>query len=675
MKRVVRAVALSVAAAAVSATMPATAGAAPAAAGGCDGFMAVLVPGTGETSAHADPSVPAGLLGTVGKKLENAYGASLRVVYPPYPAAAFNGMLYSQSVDQGIEDVQKLMGRCPDARYVLAGYSQGAQVANDVAVSIGHGEGPVAAGQVEAVGLLANPRRGTEGAKVIGPALSGQGIAGPNPRGFGSLSGHVFDICNPQDKYCNITAGKNGFLSSLGRMLGNDPAADAGTTGEAADSDTTAPAGRSPATAAGSPAAAGTAAATSGRATQADTPAVATAGGLVDKLGPDYSGAHLAAATQAAERLPDRVAALDADPQSPAGLSERAAVADQATMIADTLGPVGQTKQWVGTNTGAQTKLAGAQDGSPLSSAQAVLDGIADVDVAGLADTASSIASAVSGAPGAPGDVSQAASTVSDGLSGLSDMDTSGLRAAGSALRSVQPMTMIDQALTMTAKITSVDYLGVADDFGVLGGQLLTGDIAGAHATAGRINNNLSPLVEAAADVPLDQVAAVLSMIPEPTSQTAALVCRLLNNVDVVGLAKAVGQLQETAWQVVETGNPLALGQLLPIGLNIAHIALGVFTGGEKTPAAQLHAGPDALTRQMGQQASASDLVGLGQSAVQAATSEDAADLGQLVDAGFTAASFFGSQVHQKYTSWAPRGDGAPATAVMAGQFREAIGG
>lgn len=233
---------------------------------------------------------------------------------------------------------------------------------------------------------------------------------------------------------------------------------------------------------------------------------------------------------------------------------------------------------------------------------------------------------------------------------------------------------MIDQALTMTAKITSVDYLGVADDFGLLGGQLLAGDIAGAHETAGRINNNLSPLVEAVSEVPLDQVATVLSMIPEPTSQSAALVCRLLDNVDVIGLAKAVGQLQETAWQVVETGNLLALGQILPIGLNIAHIALGVFSGGEKTPAAQLHAGPDALTAQMGQQASASDLVGLGHSAVQAATSEDAADLGQLVDAGFTAATFYGSQVHQKYTSWSPTGDGS-ATDVLVAKFRSAIGG
>ncbi len=658
MRRVVRAVALSATVAAVSASVPATAGAASATAGGCDGFMAVLVPGTGETSAHADPDVPAGLLGAVGSQLEDSYGASLRVVYPPYPAAAFNGMLYSKSVDQGIADVKKLMQRCPDSSYVLAGYSQGAQIANDVAVAIGHGEGPVAAGQVEAVGLLANPRRGTEGAQVIGPKLSGQGIAGPNPQGFGSLSGHVFDICHPDDKYCNISAAKNTFLSSLGHILGNDPAPD---TGDAPAIDT--PTARPD---------------KSGTATDGDIsndPSSAGGSPLLDDLGPDYGDAHLAAAVNAAGQLPDRLAALESDPQAPVALARQSALADQASMIADTLGPVSQTRQWVQSNQGAREKLSTAEDGTPLSAAGDVLGGLADVDVAGLAKTAGQLADTLGSTPGTSGKVSAAAESLSDGLSGLSNMDTSALRSAGTALRSVQPMTMLDQAIQMVADVTSVDYLGVADDFGLLGGQLISGDIPAAHATAGRINNSLSPLVEAASKLPLDQVAQVLTMIPDPVSQSAALVCRLLDNVDVIGLAKAVGQLQEVAWQVVETGNPLALGQLLPIGLNIAHIALGVFTGGEQTPASELHSGPSALTAQMGQQAKSSDLVGLGQSVVQAATSDGAKDLAQLVDAGFTAATFYGSQVHQKYTSWSPLGNGEPATAVMAGKFREAIGG
>ncbi|QDQ99528.1 cutinase family protein (plasmid) [Tomitella fengzijianii] len=656
MKRVaVRAAAAAVASAAVAATLPATTATAAVASGGCDGFMAVLVPGTGETSEHADPAVPAGLLGQVGTALEDAYGASIAVVYPPYPAAAFNGMLYSQSVDQGIADVTNLMRRCPDAQYVLAGYSQGAQIANDVAVAIGHGDGPVAAAQIEAVGLLANPRRGTDGAKIIGPPLAGQGIAGPNPRGFGALSGHVFDICHPDDKYCNIAAAKNSFLSSLGRVLGNDPAPDTG------------------------PAAGGKAGDTSARTSPAQPARVMsqTGGGtgMAAELGADYGGAHLAAAVRAAERLPARVEQLGENPQAPVGWSRRSAVASQAAMIADTLTPVGQTQAWLSTNPAAQDKIAAADGGTPLSAAGDLLAGLADVDVASLAATAGQIADVLGSTPGAGGGVSAAADTLAEGLSGIAGMDTSMLTAAGTALRTVQPVTLLDQALQMVADVTSVDYLGVAGDFGLLGGQLLAGDIPAAHATAGRINNNLSPLVEAASKLPLEQVAQVLALIPDPVSQAVALVCRLLDNVDVIGLAKAVGQLQEVAWQVVETGNPLALGQLLPIGLNIAHIALGVFTGGQETPASALHSGPTALTAQMGQQAAASDLVGLGQSVAAAATSDGAADLAQLVDAGFTAATFYGSQVHQKYTTWSPRGDGTPATAVMAGKFRDAIGG
>ncbi len=663
MKRgAVRAAAAAVAAAAVAATVPATtAGAATA--GGCGGFMAVLVPGTGETSEYADPGVPAGLLGQVGAALEDAYGASIAVVYPPYPAAAFNGMLYSQSVDQGIADVTAVMRRCPDAQYVLAGYSQGAQIANDVAVGIGHGDGPVAATQIKAVGLLANPRRGTAGAKVIGPELSGQGIAGPNPRGFGALSGRVFDICHPDDKYCNISAAKNGFLSSLGRVLGNDPAPDIG------------PAAQTPAPATGGNAGDASAAATPDAPVRPVSQKGAADSGVAGELGPDYGGAHLAAAVHAAAELPGRLAELTADPQSPADLVRQSAVANQAAMIADTLGPVSQTSRWVASNQGARDKLTAADAGTPLAAAGDVLDGLADVDVAGLAKTASQIADTLGSTLGTGGGVSAAADSLSDGLSGLSSMDSSTLRMAGTALQSVQPITLLDQALQVVADVTSVDYLGVANDFGLLGGQLLAGDIPAAHATAGRINNSLSPLVEAASKVPLDQVAQVLALIPDPVSQSAALVCRLLDNLDVIGLAKAVGQLQEVAWQVVETGNPLALGQLLPIGLNIAHIALGVFTGGQETPASQLHSGPTALTAQMGQQAAASDLVGLGQSVATAATSDGAADLAQLVDAGFTAATFYGSQVHQKYTTWSPRGDGTPATAVMVNKFREAIGG
>ncbi|GAA4826015.1 hypothetical protein [Tomitella cavernea] len=212
------------------------------------------------------------------------------------------------------------------------------------------------------------------------------------------------------------------------------------------------------------------------------------------------------------------------------------------------------------------------------------------MDVASLAATAYQIADMLGSTPGAGGGVSAAADTLAEGLSGIAGMDTSMLTAAGTALRTVQPVTLLDQALQMVADVTSVDYLGVAGDFGLLGGQLLAGDIPAAHATAYRINNNLSPLVEAASKLPLDQVAQVLALIPDPVSQAAALVL-LLDNVDVIGLAKAVGQLQEVAWQVVETGNPLALGQLLPIGLNLAHIALGVFTGGQETPASALHSG------------------------------------------------------------------------------------
>ncbi len=88
-----------------------------------------------------------------------------------------------------------------------------------------HGLGPVTPQQVKAVILLANPKRGTEGATLIGPPLSGQGIAGPAPEGFGKLAGKVFDICHPDDAYCNTDGQSTPFLASLGRIIANPPGA------------------------------------------------------------------------------------------------------------------------------------------------------------------------------------------------------------------------------------------------------------------------------------------------------------------------------------------------------------------------------------------------------------------------------------------------------------------
>ncbi|WP_063268202.1 hypothetical protein [Rhodococcoides fascians] len=53
----------------------------------------------------------------------------------------------------------------------------------------------------------------------------------------------------------------------------------------------------------------------------------------------------------------------------------------------------------------------------------------------------------------------------------------------------------------------------------------------------------------------LSSIARLISLIPDPSGTAAAtsMVAGLLANVDVIRLARDVGQLQEVAWQVVET--------------------------------------------------------------------------------------------------------------------------
>ena len=176
------------------AAAPLLANAAPSTAAGCTKYIGVFAPGTTETRADADPSKPAGMLGQVGGKLETMYGPNtFRAIYPSYPAEAFlqSGMTYSASKTAGDQAMATAMEQCPNSKFVIGGYSQGAQVANDVAVNIGAGSGPVPAASVLAAVMLANPKLGTAGSQVVGPKLDGQGIAGPAAEGYGALSGRV----------------------------------------------------------------------------------------------------------------------------------------------------------------------------------------------------------------------------------------------------------------------------------------------------------------------------------------------------------------------------------------------------------------------------------------------------------------------------------------------------
>ncbi|WP_280373808.1 cutinase family protein, partial [Nocardia wallacei] len=116
----------------------------------CPPFTAILVPGTGETTPTASLDQPGGMLAPIGQGLRQRYSADIAVQTLAYTASATP---YRASETAGVQALSTtLAGLCSSTRVVLAGYSQGADIAGDVATAIGHHRGPLPASRVVAGG-------------------------------------------------------------------------------------------------------------------------------------------------------------------------------------------------------------------------------------------------------------------------------------------------------------------------------------------------------------------------------------------------------------------------------------------------------------------------------------------------------------------------------------------
>src|SRR5439155_776650 len=118
-----------------------------------------------------------------------------------------------------VKAMTDMNNRCPLTSYVLAGFSQGAVIAGDMASDIGNGRGPVDEDLVLGVALIADGRRQDNVGQDIGPNPDGQGaeitlqevptlsalgltMSGPRPGGFGKLNDRTNEICAPGDLIC-----------------------------------------------------------------------------------------------------------------------------------------------------------------------------------------------------------------------------------------------------------------------------------------------------------------------------------------------------------------------------------------------------------------------------------------------------------------------------------------
>ncbi|MFD9670054.1 cutinase family protein [Rhodococcus sp. NPDC059968] len=603
---------------------------------GCAATFNLLIPGTWETSENADPTQPVGILKPVADAITSAHGDRANVYTLPYMARAFdNGHTYADSKADALTNATAVLsdvaGTCTSTKFTITGYSQGADAAGDLASQIGNDTGPVPADRVLAVGLLADPGAGTKGAAIVGPRTSGHGIADPRPQGMGTLSGRVASICDPGDLYCSIRKGDNPLLGSLGSILSKTPSTNGGDSS-----------------------------------TNGDTRNTGGDARLATALTSDFSGADLPALGRGVATLGQQLA----EPNVNVG-----GVAATASTIATTLAPIADLID-SGTAHAATAQLATAPAGSPEHSASEVLSkaGASDLSAAlntvtTIADTARKLADSgtttVTATSADAAHLSAAATTLGSQVAPLTSVPVDALSAASTVLSVLKPATVVGQVLNVATGVTALDVPGILRNLTVLPQKVAALDAHGAHQVAGELNNQFAPLVKMAAAVDLRWVSQVLSVIPDPTGHTqiAALVASILGGVDVIRLATLIGRIQDIAWTAVEkvlpppgqvpdpAGAGAAMAGLLPVGLDLASVAVNMLSGkASKTPPELLGKQSKAATS-ISTQTQNLDLPALTGSLTTMAQSQGAEDLTALVGEGLKAASFFTSGAHTNYSA------------------------
>ncbi|WP_435593839.1 cutinase family protein [Nocardia sp. bgisy118] len=176
----------------------------------CPRWTALLVPGTYETTPTTGQA-PVGILTRVGESLTARHGSDIEVRTLTAPTTG-------SGTASGQELTAALSVLCSDTRVVLAGYAQGAEVAGDLATTIGNKQGPIPASRVVAVALVSDPRR-DPATTQLGTPISGQGVTGPRSQNFGELTDRVRTLCAEGDSYCSTTAQNSPVLAAVSRAI------------------------------------------------------------------------------------------------------------------------------------------------------------------------------------------------------------------------------------------------------------------------------------------------------------------------------------------------------------------------------------------------------------------------------------------------------------------------
>ena len=222
----------------------------------CPAVQFVAIPGTWESAAGDDPFNPQvnpqSFMLSITKPLQEAYDiGQVRVWTTPYTAQFRNiqseqgrkEMSYDDSRAEGIArtngELEFVNRTCPNTKFIIAGFSQGAVIAGDIVNQIGTRNNAVPPEKLLGAVMIADGRResgvgvnpGVEvpgiGAEialqpvqgVVNAVTPGATMTGARPGGFGEVSDRAFEICAPNDSVCDAPQDLGTLIARAGDLL------------------------------------------------------------------------------------------------------------------------------------------------------------------------------------------------------------------------------------------------------------------------------------------------------------------------------------------------------------------------------------------------------------------------------------------------------------------------
>ncbi|MGI0541293.1 cutinase family protein [Corynebacterium aquatimens] len=223
----------------------------------CPKVEFISVPGTWESAPDDDPFAPRAnpksyMLSITGPLQQSYDIGDVRVFTVPYTAQFRNiqtphgrrEMPYDESRDEGTAklngELKYVAQTCPQTKFIMAGFSQGAVIVGDVASDIGNGRGVVDADRVLGAVMIADGRRengvgvnpgnplGGIGAEialqplnaVVQAVTPGATMRGARDGGFGSLNDRAYEICAPDDTICDAPMGVGDAIGRANELVG-----------------------------------------------------------------------------------------------------------------------------------------------------------------------------------------------------------------------------------------------------------------------------------------------------------------------------------------------------------------------------------------------------------------------------------------------------------------------